>query len=276
MRLKFTKMHGLGNDFVVIDSVSQKISLSAAKAEKLADRHFGVGCDQVLIVEPPRTPKADFRYRIFNANGEEVEHCGNGVRCFAIFVQQRGLCSKNKIVVETGNGLATLIVREDKQVVVDMGEPVLEPAEIPYSAPARSSSYELQLKDRSLDISAVSMGNPHAVTIVSDVANYPVDTIGPEVESHSDFPKRVNAGFLQIDSSDKATLRVFERGVGETLACGTGACAAMVAARLRGLVDSKVTMSLRGGDLELEWQGEGHPVMMTGPATSVFSGQVKI
>lgn len=276
MRLKFTKMQGLGNDFVVIDGVSQKVSISPTKARKLADRHFGVGCDQVLIVEAPRSPAADFRYRIFNADGDEVEHCGNGVRCFAIFVQQRGLCSKNKIVVETGNGLATLQVLEDKQVRVDMGAPVLEPRQIPFNEDSRKLTYPLELSDRTLDISAVSMGNPHAVCIVDDVMHYPVESVGAEIEAHEQFPNRVNAGFLQIESPTKAKLRVFERGVGETLACGTGACAAMVAACERGLLESKATISLRGGDLQLEWQGEGQPVMMTGPATNVFSGQIKI
>ena len=276
MRLKFTKMHGLGNDFVVIDSVSQKISLSPAKARKLADRNFGVGCDQVLIVEPPQSPYADFRYRIYNADGDEVEHCGNGVRCFAIFVQQRGLCSKNKIVVETGNGLATLIVREDKQVIVDMGAPVLEPGRIPIAQNERQETYSLPLSDRELEINAISMGNPHAVCLVDNVDEFPVETVGPELETHPFFPKKVNAGFLQIESRTKAKLRVFERGVGETLACGTGACAAMVAGCQRGLLDHKATFSLRGGDLELQWDGEGHPVIMTGPATSVFSGQIKI
>ena len=276
MRLKFTKMHGLGNDFVVIDSVSQKISLSPAKARKLADRNFGVGCDQVLIVEPPQSPYADFRYRIYNADGDEVEHCGNGVRCFAIFVQQRSLCSKNKIVVETGNGLATLNVREDKQVIVDMGAPVLEPGRIPIAANERQETYSLPLSDRELEINAISMGNPHAVCLVDNVDEFPVETVGPEVETHPFFPKKVNAGFLQIESRTKAKLRVFERGVGETLACGTGACAAMVAGCQRGLLDHKATFSLRGGDLELQWDGEGQPVIMTGPATSVFSGQIKI
>ncbi len=276
MRLKFTKMHGLGNDFVVIDSVSQKISLSPAKARKLADRNFGVGCDQVLIVEPPQNPYADFRYRIYNADGDEVEHCGNGVRCFALFVQQRGLCSKNKIVVETGNGLATLNVREDKQVTVDMGAPILEPGKIPIAANERQETYSLPLSDRELEINAISMGNPHAVCLVDNVDEFPVETVGPEVEAHPFFPKKVNAGFLQIESRTKAKLRVFERGVGETLACGTGACAAMVTGCQRGLLDHKATFSLRGGDLELQWDGEGHPVIMTGPATSVFSGQIKI
>lgn len=276
MRLKFTKMHGLGNDFVVIDSVSQKVTLSAAKARKLADRHFGVGCDQILIVEPPRTPYADFRYRIFNANGEEVEHCGNGVRCFAIFVQQRSLCSKNTIRVETGNGIATLTVRDDKQVVVDMGAPVLEPSEIPFDYPNQEQTYRLALQDRELEISAVSMGNPHAVCIVEDVDQFPVTTVGPEIESHPMFPKHANAGFLEIQSRNKAKLRVYERGVGETLACGTGACAAMVAACQRGLLDSEATISLRGGDLSLKWLGETQSVIMTGPAENVFSGQIKI
>lgn len=276
MRLKFTKMHGLGNDFVVIDGVSQKITLSAAKVQKIADRHFGVGCDQLLLVEPPRTPYADFRYRIYNANGEEVEHCGNGVRCFAIFVQERGLTSKNRIVVETSNGRAVLTVREDKQVVVDMGAPILEPAQIPFNASARANSYTLALANQHVNISAISMGNPHAVMFVDDTEAFPVAQVGPEIESHPDFPKHVNAGFLHVESRDRARLRVFERGVGETLACGTGACAAMVAARIHNRLDTKATLQLRGGELELEWQGEGHSVIMTGPATTVFSGQIRI
>ncbi len=276
MRLRFTKMHGLGNDFVMLDGVSQKLVLSAAKVRKLADRHFGIGCDQVLLVEPPHSPQADFRYRIFNANGEEVENCGNGARCFAIFVQQRGLCSKNRIVVETANGQMVLNVLADKRVRVDMGVPELRPAHIPFDAPAQALSYALELDAQTLEISAVSMGNPHAVHIVDDVDAFPVNDIGPLVEAHPRFPKKVNAGFLQIVNPQQARLRVFERGVGETLACGTGACAAMVAGHLRGLLDSKTTLSLPGGDLEIEWQGEGQPVMMTGPATTVYSGQIKL
>ena len=276
MRLRFTKMQGAANDFVMLDGVSQKLTLSPEKIRKLADRHFGVGCDQVLLVETPETPKVDFRYRIFNANGSEVENCGNGARCFAIFVQQRGLCSKNTITVETAAGQLILHVRDDKQVTVDMGQPILAPALVPFQATKQASTYPLTLKNKTLEIGAVSMGNPHAVTLVDDVDTYPVLHEGAEIECHRDFPKKVNAGFMQILNRGEAKLRVFERGVGETLACGTGACAAAVSARLRGLIDDKVLIHLPGGDLEISWQGEGHPVLMTGPAITVFSGQIKI
>lgn len=276
MRLRFTKMHGLGNDFVMLDGVSQKLSLSPVKIQKLANRNFGIGCDQLLIVEAPRSPTADFRYRIFNASGEEVENCGNGARCFAIFVQQRGLCSKNTIVVETKVGRMTLHVRPDNQVTVDMGVPVLEPDDVPFLATERALTYALPISTGHLEISAVSMGNPHSVALVKNLEEYPVLAIGAEVESNPLFPNKVNAGFMEIVSRKQAKLRVFERGVGETLACGTGACAAMVAGRIQGLLDSKVEISLPGGSLELEWQDENSSVMMTGPATTVFSGQIKI
>lgn len=276
MRLRFTKMHGIGNDFVMLDGVSQKLSLSSAKIRKLADRRFGVGCDQVLLVEAPTQPQADFRYRIFNANGEEVENCGNGARCFAIFVRQRGLCSKNTIVAETKAGNLILKVNADQSVTVDMGAPILEPKDIPFQANKKALSYSLSIDDDTYEISAVSMGNPHSVHIVDDVAKFPVEKVGPMIEAHPRFPQRVNAGFLQIISSSEAKLRVFERGVGETLACGTGACAAMVAGKLRGLLGNEVNIHLPGGTLAIEWQGEGHSVMMSGPATTVFTGQIKI
>lgn len=276
MRLRFTKMHGLGNDFVVIDSVSQKVHLTPSKIRKLADRRFGVGCDQVLMVEAPTRPNVDFSYRIFNANGEEVENCGNGARCFAVFVQQRGLCSRNTIHVETKGGPLVLKVRKDKQVSVDMGPPILEPDHIPFDAPSKNLNYELSLSDRTMEISAISMGNPHAVAFVDDVAHFPVETIGAEIEQHPRFPNRVNAGFMEVVSRNEAKLRVFERGVGETLACGTGACAAMVAARQHGLLESHAKIHLPGGTLELEWQGENQAVIMTGPAVSVFAGQILI
>ncbi len=276
MRLRFTKMQGIGNDFVMLDGVSQKLSISPAKIKKLADRHFGVGCDQVLIVEAPQNPQADFRYRIFNANGEEVENCGNGARCFAIFVQQRGLTAKNEIVVETKAGEMILRVCDNKNVTVNMGVPALEPKDIPFDADERATTYPLKIEDHTFSISAVSLGNPHAVIMVDDVREFPVEKIGPTVESHRRFPNKVNAGFLQIVSPEEAYLRVYERGVGETLACGTGACAAMVAGGLQGLLSTKTTMHLTGGDLSIEWQGEGQPVMMTGPATTVFHGQIKL
>ena len=276
MRLRFTKMHGLGNDFVMLDGVSQQINLSTAKLKKLADRNFGVGCDQILLVEPPKKLTADFRYRIFNANGGEVENCGNGARCFAVFVQQRGLIAKNQIVVETKCGEMILKVLPDKQVTVDMGAPELSPEKIPFKADTQAITYPLNVDGKDYDIAAVSMGNPHAVTLVDDVESFPVAKIGRRIEAHKRFPQRVNAGFMQVVSRAEANLRVFERGVGETLACGTGACAAMVAGRLREMLDSEVIFHLRGGDLKMEWAGPGEHVKMTGPATTVFHGQIKI
>ena len=276
MLIKFTKMHGLGNDFVMLDLVSQRFQLRAKHIRALADRRRGIGCDQVLVVEPPGNPDVDFRYRIFNATGEEVEQCGNGARCFARFVRDKRLTSKSRIVVETCNGTITLEVRPDGQVDVDMGVPELEPAAIPFRAENRALTYPLAVNGETLEINAVNLGNPHAVTLVTDTETAPVENLGPVIESHADFPERVNAGFLQVISSREARLRVFERGVGETLACGSGACAAMVAGRLRGLLDERATLHLRGGDLEISWAGEGHPVIMTGPVATVFEGTIKL
>lgn len=276
MRLRFTKMHGLGNDFVMIDAVSQRANITPERARKLADRHFGVGCDQVLVVEPPQSADADFRYRIFNSDGGEVENCGNGARCFAIYVRQRGLTTKKTIRVETCCGEMLLQVLPDNQVRVDMGVPELEPAKIPFTADGRSSTYTLEMDNQPLTISAVSMGNPHAVTVVDNVSKYPVADLGPKIENHPRFPARVNAGFMEVVSAAEINLRVYERGTGETLACGTGACAAVVAGNLRGLLQPRVAVNLPGGQLIVEWEGEGKPVMMTGPATTVFHGQVKI
>jgi len=276
VRFRFTKMHGLGNDFIVIDAIGQKVKLSATQVQKLADRRFGIGCDQVLLVEVPQSPDVDFRYRIYNADGSEVENCGNGARCFARFVTDRKLTGKRNIVVETANGIMTLKLQDNGEVTVDMGQPVLEPAQIPFRADNRQVTYPLQVDGHSLEIGAVSMGNPHAVTVVEDVANFDVDTVGPQVEAHLDFPQKVNAGFMEIVSRSEINLRVYERGAGETLACGTGACAAVVAGRLRNLLDSNVIVNLPGGRLTIEWMGEGHPVLMTGPATHVFHGQTKI
>lgn len=276
MRLRFTKMHGIGNDFVMIDAISQKVTITPERARKLADRHFGVGCDQVLVVESPDNPDADFRYRIFNNDGSEVENCGNGARCFAVFVRQRQLTSKRIIRVETAAGLLTLKVQDDNQVTVDMGAPELSPDKIPCTFHEQATEYDLPLQETVLIIGAVSMGNPHAVALVDDVDSYPVKLIGPEVESHSCFPNRVNAGFMEVVSRDMIKLRVYERGVGETLACGTGACAAVVSGILRGLLDSAVKVQLPGGELSITWEGGAKPVMMTGPAKAVFHGQVKI
>ncbi len=273
-------MHGLGNDFVVIDAIGQRIKLSADKVRQLADRRFGVGCDQVLVVEVPQNPDVDFRYRIFNADGSEVENCGNGARCFAKFVTDRKLTGKSSITVETANGNMVLHVQKNGEVTVDMGAPRLAPSELPFNASEKAVTYPLPLQETQLEISAVSMGNPHAVTVVDDIDSAPVESWGPQVESHEQFPQRVNAGFMQIVSRQEINLRVYERGAGETLACGTGACAAVVAGRLRNLLDSEVVVNLPGGRLTIRWDGNtencAQPVMMTGPATTVFHGQVKL
>jgi diaminopimelate epimerase len=276
MRIKFTKMHGAGNDFVMIDAISQPVVMTPERARKLADRHFGVGCDQVLIVEGPEHPDNDFRYRIFNADGGEVENCGNGARCFAVFVRLRRLTHKTRIRAETAMGVLVLQVLESGEVQVDMGAPVLAPGQIPFIAQNQADEYALELGDKSLVIGAVSMGNPHAVTLVDDVTSFPVEQLGPLLESHPRFPKRVNAGFMQRLSAHEIKLRVFERGSGETLACGTGACAAVVSGTLRGLLTPPVRVHLPGGTLTINWGGPGQSVLMTGPATLVFHGQVRI
>ncbi|MEH6616641.1 MAG: diaminopimelate epimerase [Porticoccus sp.] len=276
MLVKFTKMHGLGNDFVVIDAVTQAVALTPEQARKLGDRRFGVGCDQILVVEPPTRPDVDFRYRIFNQDGSEVEQCGNGARCFAKFVRDRRLTGKSTLRVETASGIIELRVRRDNQIEVNMGAPVLEPAQIPFTTGAKANSYPIDVNDEQLMIGAVSMGNPHAVLQVTDIDTAPVATLGPLLENHPSFPQRVNAGFMQVVSANEINLRVYERGAGETLACGTGACAAVVAGRLQDLLDSSVTVNLPGGSLTIDWPGEGQSVIMTGPATTVFHGRIKI
>jgi diaminopimelate epimerase len=277
MRLAFTKMHGLGNDFVVIDGVRQQVVLSPEDVRFLADRHFGVGCDQVLLVEPPRDPvRALFRYRIFNADGGEVEQCGNGARCFAVFVREQALTTADTIPVETLAGPIVLQVEADGQVRVDMGRPRFRPEEIPFLADAEAQSYDLEVGGETVVIGAVSMGNPHAVLLVGDVAAAPVARLGPLIEHHLRFPARVNVGFAAVTGRDSIDLRVHERGAGETLACGTGACAAMAVARRRGLVDARARVNLPGGSLVLSWAGkEEDPVFMTGPATTVFHGRIE-
>ena len=278
MKLKFSKMQGLGNDFVVLDAVRdiQLAKLTPAQAQFLADRHFGVGCDQILIVQKPSRPDVDFRYRIFNADGGEVEQCGNGARCFVRFVHDEKLSDKTSIKVETQCGVLTLNLQEDGQVTVDMGVPRFKPAEIPFSSESDDVIQPLDVNGKTVDISVVSMGNPHAVQVVPDAEAFPVHIDGPVIESHPRFPKRVNAGFMQIDSRNAIHLRVYERGSGETLACGTGACAAVVAGIRRGLLDSPVRVTTHGGDLSIAWTGDGQPVMMTGPAVTVFRGQIEI
>ena len=275
-KLAFTKMHGLGNDFVVIDAVRQPIRLTEAQVRYLADRHFGIGCDQLLIVEPAQTPDVDFRYRIFNADGGEVEQCGNGARCFARFVFEQGLTDKREIRVETAKGLITPRLEDDGTVTVDMGVPVLTPAEVPFVSDSDAYVQPLDVAGRTVAITAVSMGNPHAVQVVADVDTAPVAETGPLIEHHPRFPARVNAGFLQVVDAHRVRLRVFERGAGETLACGTGACAAVVAGILRELVVSPVTVETRGGELTIAWDGVGTPVRMTGPAVTVFSGEIAL
>ena len=274
MFLKFTKMHGTGNDFVVIDGVRQHISLSPEQLRLLADRHFGVGCDQILLVEKSRHKEADFRYRIFNADGGEVEQCGNGARCFVRFVHDRGLTSKREIVVETVSGLISPRLEDDGRVTVNMGAPVFDPERIPFAG-LGAVSEPLDVGE-TLEISALSMGNPHAVQVVADVEHAPVEKLGPLIEHHPRFPKRVNAGFMQIMDRSHIRLRVYERGSGETLSCGTGACAAVVAGIRRGLLDSPVSVATRGGLLTIAWNGEGTPVLMTGPAITVFEGEINL
>ena len=276
MRLRFSKMHGLGNDFVVIDGVSQSVRLTPGKIRYIADRNFGVGCDQILLVEIPENPEVDFRYRIFNCDGSEVENCGNGARCFAVFVRERRLTGKSVIRVETAGGLIELHVQRDGQVSVDMGVPRLVPEQIPFVAAEQAATYSIDVAGTHVELSAVSMGNPHAVILVNNADTAPVADLGPLVEPHTRFPARVNVGFMQVVSPTDIKLRVYERGVGETLACGTGACAAVVAGRVRGLLDENVTVSLPGGSLNIRWAGVGHSVIMTGPAITVFHGQIKI
>lgn len=285
MLLRFTKMHGLGNDFVVIDAVSQSVKITPELARKLGDRRFGVGCDQILVVEPPEQAEVDFRYRIFNQDGSEVEQCGNGARCFAKFVRDRRLTGKSTIRVETASGIIELQVQSDHQVRVNMGVPELEPSQIPFIAENKAIAYPIEVaisandganNNKTLMISAVSMGNPHAVLQVEDTGTAPVELLGPLLEQHARFPQQVNAGFMQIVSRNELNLRVYERGAGETLACGTGACAAVVAGQLQELLDSPVTVNLPGGSLVIEWPGEGQSVIMTGPATTVFHGRIKL
>ena len=275
MFLKFTKMHGTGNDFVVIDGVRQHISLSPEQLRLLADRHFGVGCDQILLVEKSRHKEADFRYRIFNADGGEVEQCGNGARCFVRFVHDRGLTSKREIVVETGSGLISPRLEEDGRVTVNMGAPIFDPERIPFAG-LGAVSEPLEVAGETLEISALSMGNPHAVQVVADIEHAPVAKLGPLIEQHPRFPKRVNAGFMQVKDRSHIRLRVYERGAGETLSCGTGACAAVVAGIRRGLLDSPVSVATRGGLLTIAWNGEDTPVLMTGPAITVFEGEINL
>lgn len=276
MKLNFTKMQGAGNDFVVIDAVNKPVTLSSLQIQHIANRHFGVGCDQLLFVEATTTPNVDFRYRIFNADGGEVEQCGNGARCFVRFVTAKGLTQKRQICVETACGIIRLTLQDDGQVTVDMGAPQFAPSHIPFIATQQAMQYPLRLNGESINISVVSMGNPHAVMLVEDVSKTNVAVLGPQIESHVQFPQRVNAGFMQVLNPHEINLRVYERGSGETLACGTGACAAAVTGILLGALQSPVCVHTRGGNLTISWAGTGAPVMMTGPAEIVFEGQIEI
>lgn len=274
--LSFTKMHGLGNDFMVVDAISQPFRMRPEMIRSLADRHVGIGFDQLLVVEPPGLPDVDFRYRIFNADGSEVEQCGNGARCFARFVRDRRLTNKKVIRVQTAGGVLELRVGRDGWVIVNMGVPELNPPAIPFAADKRQPSYPIEVAGISYELCAVSMGNPHGVLLVPDVDTAPVHTLGPALENHPRFPARANIGFLQIVDRSHARLRVFERGSGETLACGSGACAAVVAGSLLGLLDQRVEVALQGGHLLIEWQGEGAAVMMEGPTARVYDGQIRL
>ncbi|MES3007317.1 MAG: diaminopimelate epimerase [Pseudomonadota bacterium] len=281
MQLPFTKMHGLGNDFVVLDLISHPVKLSAEQIKKMADRHFGIGFDQMLLIEPPSRPDVDFNYRIYNSDGSEVEHCGNGARCFARFVLDKGLTARNPIRVKTVNRILTLNVETDGLVTVDMGTPDFSPASLPFND-SQMPLYQRTVfvgdtvngSPQTVSFRVVSVGNPHAVIIVDDLDTTPVQAIGTALGSHPDFPKGVNVGFMQILDKDTFKLRVYERGAGETVACGTGACAAMVTARAAGLLNAEALGHLSGGDLRLSWAGEGQPIIMRGPATTVFEGSV--
>jgi len=275
MRLRFTKMQGAGNDFVVLDGIAQPVVLTAAQFKRLADRHFGVGADQILVVERPRAAEVDFRYRIFNADGGEVEQCGNGARCFVRFVREKGMTAKDEIRVETLSGVIVPKLEPDGRVTVDMGRPTFDPARVPFQTDSDSLVQSLAVDGGTVSITVLSMGNPHAVQVVDDIETAPVAALGPKIERHARFPRRVNAGFMQVVDRRHIRLRVYERGAGETLACGTGACAAVVAGIRRGLLDSPVEVETRGGELTIAWQGADNPVWMTGPAETVFEGEIE-
>jgi diaminopimelate epimerase len=276
MLLKFTKMHGLGNDFMVLDLVRQKLALTDALIRTLSDRKTGIGFDQLLIIEPATQASCDFAYRIFNHDGGEVEHCGNGARCVARFVVDQGLTPKTELTFEMAKGTIRTSLGSHSMVTVDMGAPILEPARIPFAADAQAITYPLQVAGKDYEISAVSMGNPHAVMLVPSAADAPVAELGPLLEYHPRFPERVNAGFMQIVDAGTINLRVFERGVGETLTCGTGACAAVVAGRLRGLLAEEVAVHTHGGILHIRWNGGQDSVWMMGPTATVFEGQLTL
>ena len=276
MEIEFTKMHGLGNDFVIIDAINQYISLNVKQVQLIADRHFGIGCDQLLLVEKSDSSDADFRYKIYNPNGKESEQCGNGARCFAQFLHYEGLTDKTEIPVLTKNGRIVLYLQNNGDVTVDMGLPILDPKDIPFQADQIQAFYEIDIADEKISFSAVSMGNPHAVIIVDDVATAEVERIGKLLQNHHCFPNSVNVGFMQIIDLTHVKLRVYERVIGETQACGSGSCAAVVAGRIQGLLDGTVEVQLLGGNLSIHWEGDKNPVMMTGPTTTVFKGKITL
>ncbi len=286
MLIRFTKMHGLGNDFVLLDLISQNLHLRESQIRLLADRRLGIGFDQLLTVEPPRDPEVDFRYRIYNADGTEAEQCGNGARCFTRFVRDRGLTTKTRITLETQNGRIECKLEKDGLITVNMGAPRLEPAHIPFRADHAQITYALevsrpgmiagQCEPETVCLSAINVGNPHAVLVVPDVDTAPVQELGQLLESHERFPERVNVNFMQIISRNEIALRVFERGVGETRACGTGACASVVAGRLQGLLDDQVEVNLPGGQLAIRWEGNDSDIHMTGAACRVYEGRLHI
>ena len=280
MKISFTKMHGLGNDFMVLDLLANDIELSAAQIRKLADRHTGIGFDQLLQIEAPTEAGVDFNYRIFNPDGTEVEHCGNGARCFARYVSDKGLTTKNPISVKTLNRVLSLHINGNGEVTVDMGKPDFVPAQIPFNANVQANSYHRELlvdgRKLNLEFSALSMGNPHALIIVEDIENTAVKDIGEALGAHPDFPQGVNVGYMQILNRSRLILRVYERGVGETRACGTGACAAVVAGCLQGQLDDTVEVQSRGGQLSVNWRQQDSPVLMTGPVTTVYEGSIQL
>ncbi|ACQ94709.1 diaminopimelate epimerase [Tolumonas auensis DSM 9187] len=276
MLIQFSKMHGLGNDFVVVDGVTQKVFFNAETLKRLGDRHFGIGFDQLLLVEPPYDPDLDFHYRIFNADGSEVQQCGNGARCFARFVRLKGLTNKDRIAVSTVSGRIVLQLEDNDQVTVNMGVPEFEPAKIPFRALKAEKLYLLRVAEQTVMCGVVSMGNPHCVIEVPSVKDAPVETLGPKLESFDRFPERINVGFMEVVSASEINLRVYERGAGETLACGTGACAAVVVGIQQEKLKGRVKVNLPGGSLYISWNGPGSPVYMTGPAEHVFDGQIEL
>ncbi len=278
MLLRFTKMHGLGNDFVMIDLITQRATIRPELIQSLADRRLGVGFDQLLTVSPPDDPECDFRYTIYNADGSEAEQCGNGARCFLRFVRDEGLTTKSKVRLQTNTGTITCKLQKDGNVTVNMGKPALQPSKIPFEADERQTTYDLLpgADCPPIQLAAINVGNPHAVITVNDVDTAPVSKLGPLIESHERFPERVNAGFMEVVSKDKIRLRVFERGVGETKACGSGACAAVVAGRLQGLLNEEVDVELTGGHLKVRWAGDDADIEMTGPACRVYEGRLQV